>query len=136
MWVAATDNSLNQVVIRGNSEERAAARQLIERARPARATDPGQTVLGYARRMLRLNDELPVRTSLDALEWPLRRITRAALVGGLVLTPQGEAVLGRHTAAGRGGGSPTPGVGRPPSGRVLSSFSPPAAWARPTPWRP
>ena len=29
--VAATDNSLNQVVIRGNSEERAAARQLIER---------------------------------------------------------------------------------------------------------
>lgn len=31
---------------------------LIERARPARATEPGQTVLGYARRMLRLNDEL------------------------------------------------------------------------------
>ncbi|HEY5722125.1 MAG TPA: type II secretion system secretin GspD [Allosphingosinicella sp.] len=29
--VAATDNSLNQVVIRGNSEERTAARQLIER---------------------------------------------------------------------------------------------------------
>lgn len=32
--------------------------ELIERARPARATEPGQTVLGYARRMLRLNDEL------------------------------------------------------------------------------
>jgi DNA-binding transcriptional LysR family regulator len=31
---------------------------LVERARPARATEPGQTVLGYARRMLRLNDEL------------------------------------------------------------------------------
>jgi len=31
---------------------------LIERARPARATESGQTVLGYARRMLRLNDEL------------------------------------------------------------------------------
>lgn len=31
---------------------------LIERARPARATEPGHTVLGYARRMLRLNDEL------------------------------------------------------------------------------
>jgi DNA-binding transcriptional LysR family regulator len=31
---------------------------LIERVRPARATEPGQTVLGYARRMLRLNDEL------------------------------------------------------------------------------
>jgi DNA-binding transcriptional LysR family regulator len=31
---------------------------LIERARPARAPEPGQTVLGYARRMLRLNDEL------------------------------------------------------------------------------
>ena len=31
---------------------------LIERARPARATEPGQTVLGYARRMLRLNEEL------------------------------------------------------------------------------
>lgn len=31
---------------------------LIQRARPARATEPGQTVLGYARRMLRLNDEL------------------------------------------------------------------------------
>jgi DNA-binding transcriptional LysR family regulator len=34
------------------------ARELIERARPARATEHGQTVLGYARRMLRLNDEL------------------------------------------------------------------------------
>lgn len=33
-------------------------RTLVERARPARATEPGQTVLGYARRMLRLNDEL------------------------------------------------------------------------------
>jgi len=33
-------------------------RPLVERARPARATEPGQTVLGYARRMLRLNDEL------------------------------------------------------------------------------
>lgn len=32
--------------------------ELIERARPARATEPGQIVLGYARRMLRLNDEL------------------------------------------------------------------------------
>lgn len=31
---------------------------LVERARPARATESGQTVLGYARRMLRLNDEL------------------------------------------------------------------------------
>jgi DNA-binding transcriptional LysR family regulator len=31
---------------------------LVERARPARATEQGQTVLGYARRMLRLNDEL------------------------------------------------------------------------------
>jgi DNA-binding transcriptional LysR family regulator len=31
---------------------------LVERARPARATEYGQTVLGYARRMLRLNDEL------------------------------------------------------------------------------
>jgi DNA-binding transcriptional LysR family regulator len=31
---------------------------LVARARPARATEPGQTVLGYARRMLRLNDEL------------------------------------------------------------------------------
>jgi DNA-binding transcriptional LysR family regulator len=31
---------------------------LVQRARPARATEPGQTVLGYARRMLRLNDEL------------------------------------------------------------------------------
>ncbi|MEZ5831730.1 MAG: LysR substrate-binding domain-containing protein [Dongiaceae bacterium] len=31
---------------------------LVERARPARATERGQTVLGYARRMLRLNDEL------------------------------------------------------------------------------
>ena len=31
---------------------------LVERARPARATEPGQTILGYARRMLRLNDEL------------------------------------------------------------------------------
>lgn len=31
---------------------------LVERARPARATEAGQTVLGYARRMLRLNDEL------------------------------------------------------------------------------
>jgi DNA-binding transcriptional LysR family regulator len=33
-------------------------RTLVERARPARATEQGQTVLGYARRMLRLNDEL------------------------------------------------------------------------------
>jgi DNA-binding transcriptional LysR family regulator len=32
--------------------------ELIERARPARATEPGQIVMGYARRMLRLNDEL------------------------------------------------------------------------------
>lgn len=32
--------------------------ELIERARPARASEPGQIVLGYARRMLRLNDEL------------------------------------------------------------------------------
>jgi DNA-binding transcriptional LysR family regulator len=32
--------------------------ELIERARPARANESGQTVLGYARRMLRLNDEL------------------------------------------------------------------------------
>ncbi len=31
---------------------------LVQRARPARATESGQTVLGYARRMLRLNDEL------------------------------------------------------------------------------
>jgi DNA-binding transcriptional LysR family regulator len=31
---------------------------LVERARPARATESGQTVLGYARRLLRLNDEL------------------------------------------------------------------------------
>jgi DNA-binding transcriptional LysR family regulator len=31
---------------------------LVERARPARATEPGQTVLGYARRKLRLNDEM------------------------------------------------------------------------------
>ena len=31
---------------------------LVERARPARATELGQTVLGYGRRMLRLNDEL------------------------------------------------------------------------------
>lgn len=31
---------------------------LVRRARPARATESGQTVLGYARRMLRLNDEL------------------------------------------------------------------------------
>lgn len=38
-------------------------RELIERARPARATEPGQTVLGYARRMLRLNDELLDRFS-------------------------------------------------------------------------
>jgi DNA-binding transcriptional LysR family regulator len=34
---------------------------LVERARPARATEQGQTVLGYARRMLRLNDELLAR---------------------------------------------------------------------------
>ncbi len=46
---------------------------LIERARPARATEPGQTVLGYARRMLRLNDELLGRFG-DAREGIVLRI--------------------------------------------------------------
>jgi DNA-binding transcriptional LysR family regulator len=38
--------------------ETALGQMLIERARPARATEAGQVVLGYARRMLHLNDEL------------------------------------------------------------------------------
>jgi DNA-binding transcriptional LysR family regulator len=46
---------------------------LIERARPARATEPGQTVLGYARRMLRLNDELLGRFD-DAREGVVLRV--------------------------------------------------------------
>ena len=49
-------------------------RPLVERARPARATEPGQTVLGYARRMLRLNDELLGRFDDDGREGVVLRV--------------------------------------------------------------
>lgn len=49
-------------------------RPLVERARPARATEPGQIVLGYARRLLRLNDELVGRFDDDGREGVALRV--------------------------------------------------------------